>query len=155
VQKALTEPWNKGVVARNRMGCTERRRSHVFRQNCSQEFLPGYLAVHRVEFVASLADRAGRGGEVRADCGRDHRPGPGRMCLVDGTITPSCSYAEHDELWSHKHGTTVFNSQLVCLLDGAAIYISDPLPGCTHDAKGIRHHAGRRDCRALRGRDRG
>jgi hypothetical protein len=30
-----------------------------------------------------------------------------------------------------------FNAQLVCLLDGAAIYISDPLPGCTHDAKGI------------------
>jgi hypothetical protein len=28
-------------------------------------------------------------------------------------------------------------AQLVCLLDGAAIYISDPLPGCTHDAKGI------------------
>jgi hypothetical protein len=38
----------------------------------------------------------------------------------------------------------------VYLLDGAAIYISDPLPGCTRDAKGIRHHAGRRDCRALR-----
>ena len=30
-----------------------------------------------LSFVASLADRAGRGGEVRADCGRGHRPGPG------------------------------------------------------------------------------
>ena len=30
-----------------------------------------------------------------------------------------------------------FNAQLVCLLNGAAIYISDPLPGCTHDGKGI------------------
>ena len=71
------------------------------------------------------------------------------MCLVDGTITPCWSCAEHDELWSRKHATTGFNAQLVYLLDGAAIYISDPLPGCTHDAKGIRHHAGRRDCRAL------
>jgi hypothetical protein len=79
----------------------------------------------------------------------------GRVCLVDDTITPCWSYAEHDELWSRKHGTTGFNAQLVCLLDGAAIYIPDPLPGCTHDAKGIRHHAGRRDCRALRWRDRG
>lgn len=61
----------------------------------------------------------------------------GRVCLVDGTITPCWSYAENDELWSRKHGTTGFNAQLVCLLDGAAIYISDPLPGCTHDAKGI------------------
>jgi len=61
----------------------------------------------------------------------------GRVCLVDGTITPCWSYAENDELWSRKHGTTGFNAQLVYLLDGAAIYISDPLPGCTHDAKGI------------------
>ncbi len=61
----------------------------------------------------------------------------GRVCLVDGTITPCLSYAENDELWSRKHGTTGFNAQLVCLLDGAAIYISDPLPGCTHDAKSI------------------
>jgi len=50
--------------------------------------------------------------------------------------------------------TTRFNAQLACLL-GAAIYISDPLPGWTHGAKGIRLAAGRRDCRALRWRDRG
>ena len=30
LHNALTEPWNKGVVARNRVGCTERPRSHVF-----------------------------------------------------------------------------------------------------------------------------
>ncbi len=42
---------------------------------------------------------------------------------------------DHDELWSRKHGTTGFNAQLICLLDGDAVYISDPLPGCTHDAK--------------------
>jgi len=58
----------------------------------------------------------------------------GRVCLVDGTITPCWSYGDHDELWSRKHGTTGLNAQLVCLLDGAAIYISDPLPGKTHDA---------------------
>ena len=50
VRNALTEPWNKGVVARNRVVCTERPRSHVFRQNCSQEFLAGYLPAYRVEF---------------------------------------------------------------------------------------------------------
>ena len=58
----------------------------------------------------------------------------GRVCLVDGTITPCWSYEEHHELWSRKHGTTGFNAQLVCLLNGNAIYISDPLPGKTHDA---------------------
>jgi len=58
----------------------------------------------------------------------------GRVCLVDGTITPCWSYEDHDELWSRKHGTTGFNAQLICLLDGIPIYISDPLPGKTHDA---------------------
>src|SRR5499427_5781687 len=56
-----------------------------------------------LSFVASLADRAGRGGEVRT------------------------TVAEAIDLVQDR----------VCLLDGAAIYISDPLPGCTHDAKGI------------------
>ncbi len=58
----------------------------------------------------------------------------GRVCLVDGTITPCWSYEDHDELWSRKHGTTGFNAQLLSVLDGAAVYISDPLPGKTHDA---------------------
>jgi hypothetical protein len=35
----------------------------------------------------------------------------GRVCLVDGTITPCWSYADHDELWSRKHGTTGFNAR--------------------------------------------
>jgi hypothetical protein len=34
-----------------------------------------------------------------------------------------------------REGTTGFNAQLVCLLEGEAVYISDPLPGRTHDAK--------------------
>jgi hypothetical protein len=59
----------------------------------------------------------------------------GRVCLVDGTITPCWSYDDHDKLWNRKHGTTGFNAQLICLLDENAVYISDPLPGCTHDAK--------------------
>ena len=64
--------------------------------------------------------------------------------LVQGRVCPGRRHhhavlvlAENDELWSRKHGTTGFNAQLVCLLDGAAIYTSDPVPGCTHDAKGI------------------
>ena len=57
----------------------------------------------------------------------------GKVCLVDGTITPCWSYAEHRELWSRKHGTTGFCVQLIGLLDGTPIWISDPLPGKTHD----------------------
>jgi len=59
----------------------------------------------------------------------------GRVCLVDGTITLCWSYAQHRELWSRKHATTGFTAQLVSLLNGSAVYISDPVPGKTHDAK--------------------
>ena len=48
----------------------------------------------------------------------------GRVCLVDGTITPCWSYAGHDELWSRKKSTTGFSAQLVSLLDGNPVYIS-------------------------------
>lgn len=58
----------------------------------------------------------------------------GRACLVDGTITPCWSYETHADLWSRKKGITGFNVQLVGSLRGEAIYISDPLPGKTHDA---------------------
>ena len=60
----------------------------------------------------------------------------GRVCrLVDGTIRPCWPYARHPELWSRKHGTTGFCAQLVSLLGCSAVYVSDPLPGKTHDAK--------------------
>jgi len=57
----------------------------------------------------------------------------GRVCLVDGTITPAGPMPITTSCGA-VHGTTGFNAQLVCLLDGATIYISDPLPGKTHDA---------------------
>ncbi|MGH9353950.1 MAG: transposase family protein [Terriglobia bacterium] len=62
----------------------------------------------------------------------------GRICLVDGTITPCWSYGDHKELWSRKHGITGFNAQLISLLDGEPVYISGPLPGKTNDITAFR-----------------
>ena len=66
--------------------------------------------------------------------GESRPPATRRVCLVDGTITPCWSYDEHPELWSRKKGTTGFNAQVISLLDGTPVYLSDPLPGKTHDA---------------------
>jgi hypothetical protein len=109
-----------------------------FRQNCSQEFLAGYLAAYRVEFRSQPGRSCGPW--RRSSCRLWPRPSTWSRVECARSTAPSrpCwSYAENDELWSRKHGTTGYNAQLVCLLDGAAIYISGPLPGCTHDAKGI------------------
>jgi hypothetical protein len=140
VHHSLTEPWNKPIGRPKSCGlyhAVEIACMYV-RHNNTQEFLGDLRGlsqptVSRIitvlvpvikavleEFVPTAEDAIGMVA--------------GRVCLVDGTITPCWSYADHRELWSRKHGTTGFNAQLVSLLDGAAIYISDPLSGNTHDA---------------------
>jgi hypothetical protein len=62
----------------------------------------------------------------------------GTTCLVDGTLTPCWSYKDHPELWNKKHRTTGFNVQIMSLSNGTAVYISEPLPGSTHDITAFR-----------------
>ena len=141
VQDALPEPWDKKTGRPK--SCELYRAVEIacmyVRQNSTQEFLGDLRDISQstvsrivtvlvpiiktelMEFVPTAQEAV--------------EMVQGRVCLVDGTITPCWSYDDHDELWSRKHGTTGFNAQLICLLDGYAVYISDPLPGCTHDAK--------------------
>ena len=141
VQDALPEPWDKKTGRPK--SCDLYRAVEIacmyVRQNSTQEFLGDLRDISQstvsrivtvlvpiiktelMEFVPTAQEAV--------------EMVQGRVCLVDGTITPCWSYDDHDELWSRKHGTTGFNAQLICLLDGYAVYISDPLPGCTHDAK--------------------
>jgi hypothetical protein len=62
----------------------------------------------------------------------------GRVRLVDGTTTPCWSYADQPDPWSRKKGTTGLDAQLVSLLDGRPVFVSDPLPGKNHDAAGFK-----------------
>jgi hypothetical protein len=140
INAQFTEPWRKptgrprscGLYHAVEIACM------YLRQNCSQEFLGDLWGVSQptvsriittlvpmvttvlAEFVPTVAEAI----EVVN----------GRVCLVDGTLTPCWSYADHHELWSGKCGTTGFTVQVVGLLNGEAVYISDPLPGSTHDA---------------------
>jgi hypothetical protein len=144
VHLALDKPWAKGVGRPKSLGLYKAVEAACMylRQNATQEFIgdmrdtsqptvsryvtklvPVIKAVLE-EFVPSAEDAI--------------EMVNGRVCLVDGTITPCWSYEEHRELWSRKHGTTGFNAQLICLLDGNAVYISDPLPGKTHDASAFK-----------------
>lgn len=140
VQRALTAPWQRkygrpracGLYRSTEIACI------YIRQNVPQELLGDFMnvsqpTVSRIvtmlvplvravleEFVPTAADAI----EVVR----------GQACLVDGTITPCWSYADHHELWSRKKGITGFNAQVVGLLDGTPVYISEPIPGKTHDA---------------------
>jgi hypothetical protein len=140
VHSRLDKPWNKKVGRPK--SCGLYRAVEVacmyIRQNSTQELLGDLRGISQptvsrivtslVPIVKSVLEEFVPSAQDAIEMVR------GRVCLVDGTITPCWSYADHDELWSRKHGTTGFNAQLVCLLNGDAVYISDPLSGRVHDA---------------------
>jgi hypothetical protein len=140
VGKALTEPWSKPVGRPKSLGLY--RAVEVacmyLRQNSTEEFIGDLRDISQptvsrivttlVPILKAVLE------EFVPDAKEAVMTVKGRVCLVDGTITPCWSYDEHPELWSRKKGTTGFNSQLISLLDGTPVYLSDPLPGKTHDA---------------------
>ncbi|GEL21044.1 hypothetical protein PA7_48810 [Pseudonocardia asaccharolytica DSM 44247 = NBRC 16224] len=54
--------------------------------------------------------------------------------IVDGTLLPCWSWADHPELYSGKHKTTGMNVQVACTLYGQLAWISDPIVGGRHDS---------------------
>jgi hypothetical protein len=140
VHDALPEPWNKGVGRPK--SCALYQAVEIacmyLRQNGTQEFLGDLRDISQPtvsRIVSALVPIVQAVlGEFVPDAREAIELVQGRVCLVDGTITPCWSYDDHPELWSRKRGTTGFNAQLVSLLDGEPVYISDPLPGKTHDA---------------------
>lgn len=64
--------------------------------------------------------------------------GPGYV--IDGTLVPCWSWRDHKDLYSGKHKTTGMNLQVVTDLDGRLCWISDPLPGSTHDVAALDSH---------------
>ena len=140
VHAALPKPWNREVGRPKSCGlyrAVEIACMYV-RQNATQEFLGDMRGISQstvsrivkdlLPIIKSVLE------EFVPTAAEAIEMVKGRVCLVDGTITPCWSYADHDELWSRKHGTTGFNAQLVSLLNGDAVYISEPLAGSTHDA---------------------
>jgi hypothetical protein len=129
VHGSLTEPWNKktgrpkscGLYRAVEIACM------YLRHNGTQEFLGDVRGISQptvsrivtvlVPIIKAVLEEFVPSAEEAIDMVK------GRVCLVDGTITPCWSYAEHNELWSRKHGTTGFNAQLVSLLDGTPVYI--------------------------------
>jgi hypothetical protein len=63
---------------------------------------------------------------------------PNTQYIIDGTLLTCWSWHIRPELYSGKHHTTGVNVQVACTLDGDLAWVSDPLPGSTHDAKAIR-----------------
>jgi len=140
VKDSLTSPWNMKVGRPKACGLYQAVETACMylRQNTTEEFLADLRGISQstvsrivtalVPVVKAVLQEFVPSAQEAIEMVK------GRVCLVDGTITPCWSYDEYPELWSHKKGITGFNAQLLSLLDGEPIYISDPLPGKTHDA---------------------
>jgi hypothetical protein len=141
VTAVLAEPWHKGTGRPKSLGlyAAIEVACMYLRQNATEEFLGdlrdiSQSTVSRIVTILVPVVKAVLE-EFVPDAKDTIEMVKGRVVLVDGTITPCWSYEDHPELWSRKKGTTGFNTQLISLLDGTAVFVSGPLPGKTHDAK--------------------
>jgi hypothetical protein len=140
VGEALAEPWNKGLGRPRSCGLygAVEIACMYLRQNSPQEFLGDMRGVSQSTISRIVTKLVPVVKTVLEEFVTDAKDAidmvQGRVCLVDGTITPCWSYAGHHELWSRKKSTTGFSAQLVSLLNGNPVYISDPLDGSVHDA---------------------
>jgi len=140
VHGALAEPWNKGIGRPRSCGlyAAVEIACMYLRQNSPQEFLGDLRGVSQPTISRIVTKLVPVMKAVLEEFVPDAKDAiemvRGRVCLVDGTITPCWSYADHNELWSRKKNTSGFNAQLISLLTGNPVYISDPLDGHVHDA---------------------
>lgn len=58
--------------------------------------------------------------------------------IIDGTLLPCWSWTDVPDLYSGKHHTTGVNVQVAATLSGRLLWVSDPLPGSTHDLTALR-----------------
>ncbi|MPY81566.1 MAG: transposase, partial [Actinophytocola sp.] len=109
-----------------------------FKNNITEEVIAELLFVDQSTISRAISDLE----EVIADVLDEFVPGlieemDGRVGVVDGSLCPCWSWGDSPELRSGKHKTTGHSHQFICGLSGDLMYISDPLPGNTHDAKAV------------------
>jgi hypothetical protein len=62
----------------------------------------------------------------------------GRVCLLDGSLSPCWSWARRPDLYSGKHKTTGHNFQVISDLVGNVLAVSEPVPGKCHDMAALK-----------------
>lgn len=109
-----------------------------FRTNVTEEVIAELLFVDQSTISRVISDLEGVIAEVLDECVPDlAQEMDRRVGVVDGSLCPCWSWADAPELYSGKRKTTGHAHQFVCDLSGDLTYVSDPLPGKTHDAKAV------------------
>src|SRR5579875_2946288 len=145
VREALAEPWNKrtgrprscGLYAAVEIACM------YLRQNSPQEFLGDLRGISQPTISRIVTKLVPVVKAVLEEFVPDAKDAiemvKGRVVVVDGTITPCWSYADHPELWSRKKGTT-----------GRTARISSRRDSCIHFRPASRENSRRESVRRPR-----
>ena len=64
---------------------------------------------------------------------------PNDDLIVDGTLCLTWDFKNHPDNYSGKNHACGMTIQVACDLWGHLVWVSDVSPGCTHDAKALRH----------------
>jgi hypothetical protein len=136
--------WDKKVGRPRALTLAQALRATLmyFKNNLTQEVIAELLSVARSVISDTIAFLEGVIEDALEDCAPDLDQGAadlgGEVAVIDGSLHPCWSWKEEKGLWSGKHGATGHQHQYVCDLKGRLRYVSDPLPGRTHDAKAFK-----------------
>lgn len=110
-----------------------------FKANVTEEFIAAQFATSQPSISRIIAEIEQIIAAALGDCVPDlHEALRGSSAVIDGSLLPCWSWADHPELHSGKHKTTGHNCQVVVDLDGQLRHMSDPVPGSTHDIAALR-----------------
>jgi YD repeat-containing protein len=133
--------WDKGVGRPHRLTLAQGLKATLmyFKNNVTEEVIAELLFVSQSVVSETISTLEGVIVEALKDDEPDLAGGlEARVAVIDGSLHPCWSWSGEEDLWSGKHKETGHQHQYVCDLAGNLAYISDPLPGKTHDAKAFR-----------------
>jgi YD repeat-containing protein len=136
--------WDKGAGRPRGLTLAQGLKATLmyFKNNITEEVIAELLFVSQSVISETISTLEG----VIVEALKDFEPDlaeaaeglAGRVAVIDGSLHPCWSWKDKKDLWSGKHKETGHQHQYVCDLAGNLRYISDPLPGKTHDAKAFR-----------------
>jgi hypothetical protein len=132
--------WDSGIGRPRQLTLRQAVKATVmyFKTNVTEEVIGELLFVDQSTISRAISDLE----EVIDEALEEFVPDlaeemDGRVAVVDGSLCPCWSWADAPEPRSGKHKTTGHSHLFVCDLAGELSYVSEPLPGKTHDAKAM------------------
>ncbi len=139
VAALLESPWDSGTCRPRELTLREAiivssgyARQNIIEDVWAEIFDTSQPTISRIiTKITPLIEKATAEFRPAAECAK--AAARGQTVLVDGFLAPCWSWRGAPDLWSGKHKTTGFNSQVVSDLAGDVIFVSEPVTGHNHD----------------------